>query len=282
MSHSPPPATQPRFPSERLTLTERVALKINEAINRPGLTQRLAVSYGRHVCQRLVKAIYYKRIRFEGLERLRDVPVSAPLLVVSNHRTFFDQFVIATALREGTGQRLGFPCVFPVRAPFFYSNPLGALLCLLTSGGCMYPPIFRDSRKGELNAAGMEVMRWLLTQPGVALGLHPEGRRSSGPDPFTLDPPKRGVGALIEGASADLMVLPVFLEGLSGDLGAELLRALRPRRAPPIRVTWGEPLRAAELTGSAEERAALVHGRIQRLADAARAARAARASAGEA
>jgi 1-acyl-sn-glycerol-3-phosphate acyltransferase len=268
-----PPTHQPRFPSHLLTLTERVTLKVMEAINRPGWIQRVMVLYGRHLCQRLVKAIYYRRLRVEGIELLRDVPPSAPLLVISNHRTFFDQFVIATALREETHHRLGVPCVFPVRAPFFYSNPIGALMCLMASGGCMYPPVFRDQRKGELNAAGVEVMRWLLTQPRVALGIHPEGRRSKNPDPFTLDDPKRGVGVLIEGAGPELMVLPVFVEGLSNGFGGELLRAFQGRRARPIHITWGAPFRAADLTGTPEELAAQAHAHIQRLAEAARAVR---------
>ena len=272
-SPPPPPSAQPTFPSDQLTLTERLALKAAEAINRPGLVQRLAVLYGRHFCQRLVKLIYYKRLRLEGVEHLGEIPTTAPVIVVSNHRTFYDQFVIATALRESSGQRLGFPCVFPVRAPFFYDNPLGALICLAASGGCMYPPVFRDKRKGELNAVGVEVMRWLLTQPGVCLGIHPEGRRATGSDPFTLDPPKRGVGALIEGARPELVVLPVFVEGLRNGFGGELKRSFKGRRAEPIHVTWGAPLRAADFSGSPEEIATQAHAQIQLLADAARAKR---------
>ena len=270
---TPPPTSQPHFPPHLLTLTERIAIKVGEAINRPGWVQRVAVLYGRYFCQQLVKLIYARRFRVEGIDLLRHIPREAPLLVISNHRTFFDQFIIATALREKTSHRLGIPCVFPVRAPFFYDNPLGALLCLMASGGCMYPPVFRDKRKGELNAIGVEVMRWLLTQPSVALGIHPEGRRSKSPDPFTLEPPKRGVGALIEGAGPELMVLPVFVEGLSNGFGGELLRAFKGRRARPIHITWGAPFRAADLKGTQDELAAQAHAHIQRLADSARALR---------
>jgi hypothetical protein len=78
------------------------------------------------------------------------------------------------------------------------------------------------------------------------------------------------VGALIEGASEGLYVLPVFVEGLDNSMGRELKRALKGRGAAPINVWWGEPVRAVTLHGSQEELAAQAHALIQDLAYVAR------------
>ena len=135
----------------------------------------------------------------------------------------------------------------------------------------MYPPVFRDQRRELLNPVGVEAMKWLLTQPRVTLGIHPEGRRSKQPDPFKLEPARRGVGHLIQSSTEQLYILPVFVEGIDRSMGRALKRALRPRRAPPINLWWGEPHPAKRYEGSAEEIAEAVHQRIQALADLARA-----------
>ena len=143
-------------------------------------------------------------------------------------------------------------------------------MCLFFSGGCMYPPVFRDERRALLNPVGVESMKWLLAQPRVTLGLHPEGRRSKQPDPFKLEPPKRGVGHLIQSATPQLYVLPVFIEGLDSRLTSALKRAFFPKSAPPINLWWGRPHPALDYSGDAEEIAEAVHHKIQRLADQAR------------
>jgi 1-acyl-sn-glycerol-3-phosphate acyltransferase len=276
--HSPSPQTahtrpleQPSYPAQRLRLTERAALALMERLNRPGWLQKVALLWGRHISQRLVQAIYLRRLCTFYDERLEGVPSDASVLIVANHRTFYDLFVIATALRVRSAHRLGVPSVFPVRSPFFYDNPLGVILCLFFSGGCMYPPVFRDERKHELNPVGVEVMRWLLTQPKVCLGIHPEGHRSKQPDHYTLEPPKRGVGVLLSDPSPNLYVLPVFVEGLNNSFGVELKRAFKGRSAEPVKVWWGEPVRAQELSGEPEALASHAHALIQTLADHAKA-----------
>ena len=55
-------------------------------------------------------------------------------------------YVGIAALRYLSSYKLGAPSVFPVRAPFFYDRPLGIVLNLIASGGCMWPPVFRDQK----------------------------------------------------------------------------------------------------------------------------------------
>lgn len=262
---------QPQFPAEHLRWTERLALKIMSKLNRSGWVQDVGLRWGRMIPQQLVRAIFLGRLRCRQSERLAQLPPEASIMIVANHRTFFDLFVIGTALRVESKNKLGIPSVFPVRAPFFYDNPLGVLMCLVFSGGCMYPPVFRDERRELLNPTGVEVMKWLLTQPRVTLGIHPEGRRSRSPDPFQLEPARRGVGHLIQSATEQLYILPVFVEGIDPSMSEAFKHSLRPRRSPPINLWWGEPHPAHEYQGSAEEIAEAVHLKIQRLADLARA-----------
>lgn len=265
-----PPQQQPLFPSEQLSLTERNALKVMSALNRPGWVQNIGLIWGRMVPQQLVKAIFLGRLKCRNSEYLEQIPPEASIMIVSNHRTFFDLFIIATALRSETKNQRGIPSVFPVRSPFFYDNPIGILMCLFFSGGCMYPPVFRDHRKEILNPVGVDVMKWLLTQPKVTLGIHPEGKRSRQSDPFRLEPAKRGVGHLIQNATSQLYILPVFVEGIDSKMSTALKRAFRPQSAPPINLWWGTPHPALSYQGSAEEIADSVHQKIQDLADQAK------------
>jgi len=273
MSQHTPPERQPHFPEELLTRTERVALRLMSTLNRAGWLQRVGLRWGRMVPQQLVRFLFVRRLRCRGSERLASIPEDASVMIVANHRTFFDLFVIGTALRSETRNRTGIPSVFPVRSPFFYDHPLGVFMCLFFSGGCMYPPVFRDERREQLNPVGVEAMKWLLAQPKVTLGIHPEGRRSRSADPFTLEPPKRGVGNLILSATERLYILPVFVEGIDPKIGTVFKRSLRPKRAPAINLWWGEPQPALSYVRegvTAEELAAAMRQEIQSLADLAR------------
>jgi 1-acyl-sn-glycerol-3-phosphate acyltransferase len=201
------------------------------------------------------------------MEALNEVPTDAPLLLVSNHRTFFDLFIGMTALRTATKNRLGNPCSFPVRSPFFYDNPLGILINIIAAGGSMYPPVFRDERKTRLNAEGMNAMRLLLSQPGLCFGLHPEGHRSKLEDPFQLAPLKRGVGHLISQADPSMVVLPMFMSGLTNDLGRELKQAISRRTAQPIYIRWGTPQPVSAYQGDLSEIVLKIQEEMQRLGD---------------
>lgn len=259
------------YPSSVLSLTERFAIGLGRRLNHPGLLRGLSKWWGRIFTCPILKWVSGHRWIHHYQERVDLIPGSPPILVVSNHRTFFDMYVGITALRYLTRYRLGAPAVFPVRAPFFYDQFLGVVINLVASGGCMWPPVFRDDRRSTLNPVTTAEMKSLLGLDGVCFGFHPEGRRSKNDDPYLLEPPKRGVGLLLEGAREDLVILPLFISGLSGDLKREW-RARRKSAATdaPIHFYWGEACRPSDFTGSAEEVAAQIHARIQALGDEAR------------
>lgn len=267
---SPPPAEHPRYPAEHLRFVERFAVGLNRRLNQRGIPQKIAALWQRCFAQVLVRVIYQKRLHHINIENLAALPPRASILLVANHRTFFDLFVVAMSLRLTSKMRLGVPCAFPVRSTFFYDNILGVLINFLNAGGCMYPPVFRDERRATLNPIGVDIMRWLLTQPHVTLGIHPEGHRSKSDDIYTLEPPKRGVGQLIQGCHDQLYVLPVFVEGLNNSFSHEVKQRLK-RSPDPIYIRWGKPYPASTHQGSDIEIADQVHARIQELADQARA-----------
>ena len=175
-------------------------------------------------------------------------------------------FIATTILRNITQQQLGKPSVFPVRSPFFYDHPLGVLINFIGSGCCMYPPVFRDERRYELNPHGLEVMQSLLQQPKLTLGLHPEGRRSKGQDPYIIEPARKGVGILIKNATPNMVVLPLFITGLSNNPKHEWKQFRKKDQATPITVLWGKPRQAKEYQGDVEEISKIVHQQLQTLA----------------
>lgn len=148
-----------------------------------------------------------------GLERALPLRRKQSYILVANHRSFFDLYVITGHLvRLGLRHRI----VFPVRAAFFYDSPLGLFVNGVMSFFAMYPPIFRDRKKAFLNPSSLEELGWLLRRGGMLAGLHPEGTRNLGEDPYSFLPSQRGVGKIIH--TAGVPVIPVFINGLINDL----------------------------------------------------------------
>ena len=231
---------------------------------------RMGMGWTRIFGKPIVSLLSKPRWRVHGIEHLDHLSKTDPVLLIANHRTFFDLFVIMTALRTHTSQRVGMRCVFPVRAPFFYDHPLGLLLNLIASGGSMYPPVFRDNRKRELNPQGLQVMEWLIKQPGLLFGLHPEGRRTQSDDPFVLSPFRKGVGTLLQNPHPRLHIVPVFAYGLTNDLVDEVKQRFKGERARPIHLFFGKPILGVDCQGSPEEIAQFLHHQLSSVMDQAR------------
>src|SRR5262249_6381887 len=80
----------------------------------------------------------------------------------------------------------------------------------------MYPPIFRQSDRRALNDEALDRMVEIVRQPGNVLGMHPEGTRGKGPDPYTFLPAQPGVGKLA--LVAQPVVIPAFIHGLGNSV----------------------------------------------------------------
>ena len=159
---------------KRLSWLERLLLAFVRGTFEPGLVDRVI-----RVCQRGIGSTWIhhctKYLRHVyGVERLPKLKPTQSFLLVCNHRSFFDLYVVIGELvRRGLPQRI----IFPVRANFFYTNPLGLFVNGVMSFFAMYPPIYRETKKAALNVASLDELTWLLRRGGFFAGLHPEGTR---------------------------------------------------------------------------------------------------------
>jgi 1-acyl-sn-glycerol-3-phosphate acyltransferase len=172
------------------------------------------------------------------IERLRPLLPNKSFILVSNHRSFFDLYVLtATLLRWGLRQRI----VFPVRSNFFYDSPAGFVVNGAMSFFAMYPPLFRDKRRTVLNVLGLDELAELLRGGETLVGIHPEGTRNTGTDPYALLPAKSGVGRLIY-AARGIPVVPVFTNGLlPNDLPRQIVSNFD-GTGTPIHSVFGSPI----------------------------------------
>ena len=77
-------------------------------------------------------------------------------IVVSNHRSFFDLYVVTAYLvKRGMPHRL----MFPVRSQFFYDKRVGLVVNGLMSFFAMYPPVFRERARAAKRRV-IRALRW--------------------------------------------------------------------------------------------------------------------------
>jgi 1-acyl-sn-glycerol-3-phosphate acyltransferase len=162
-------------------------------------------------------------------------------ILATNHRSFFDLYVICGHLvKAGMQHRL----VFPVRSEFFYDQPLGLFVNGVMSFFAMYPPVFRDRKRAALNLVGLDDLAYLLDRGGHFLGIHPEGTRGKGDDPYEMLPAQSGVGRLIHHSKA--VVIPAFIAGLINDLPRQIYSNFD-GTGTHVHVVFGDPLDVSDL-----------------------------------
>lgn len=176
-------------------------------------------------CQRVFGAGWihfstYNLMRVYGLENIHALSPQRPILLVANHRSFFDMYTVSTVLFRNTNWRK--QLFFPVRGRFFYQGPLGLFVNLVMGWWSMYPPFFASGEKPLLSKRAFDKYSFaLLTNlcrqgAGNIVGFHPEGTRNKSSDPYSFLPAQPGVGKLIKDAAPQ--VIPVFIAGLGNDL----------------------------------------------------------------
>lgn len=224
---------RPYPPLEALTWFERAAVRLVRAMNAGGW-QRFWFPFQREVGGRWISAAVGSGMRVHGLEHVERTNRDRPLLIAANHRSFFDLYVVMSVLfRRLPGWRA---INFPVRGRYYYQTPAGVALNWLAAWWSMYPPFFHEPRKRRFDQWALgELVAICQERPGQLVGFHPEGTRNTQPDPYSFLPPQPGIGRLV--LEARPQVVPVFVAGLSSDLGVMLRRRFRP--AEPIRVWFG-------------------------------------------
>ena len=171
-----------------------------------------------------------------GLERLKGLRFDDGILLVSNHRSFFDLYMLTLLLHRHTELRQ--PVLCPVRADFFYQRWPGVLVNLLIGGGRMFPPFFREQSKQDFNKWSLTRVVDEIKKGRVMVGFHPEGTRNKNADPYEPLPAQPGVGKLVMDAWP--IVVPAFIHGLSNDIVADVAGNFRGTKR--VVAVFGEPI----------------------------------------
>ena len=229
-----------------LTRVERLALRFAEAANETAGGKWLQNQLLRSISYAWVRAAIARRIFVDGLDELASLRPETGVLLVSNHRSFFDYYTLLLACfmsQMPWARHLN----FPVRSNFFYDQPLGIFVNAAVAGGAMYPPIYRQAERRALNDDALDKMVEILRKPGNILGMHPEGTRGKGPDPYTFLPAQPGVGKLA--LVARPTIIPVFLLGLGNNFLEDIKWNFGPeaRRGHAVIQVFGKPVRYDDL-----------------------------------
>lgn len=216
-----------------LTGTERLLFSVGDLFARR--FRRASAIWNRVVMCGLVWAATRGRLRTHGLEHLAHLGPEDRVILVANHRSFFDFFCIGTVLytRSGASRQV----LFPVRSGFFYDSIVGAIINLLMTGYTMFPPILREKDRLDFNRYAVERCIAELELPGRVMGLHPEGTRNTEDDPYTFLRAQPGVGKIVLEAKGTT-VIPVFICGLSNSLATEFAQSWW-RGGPNVDIVFG-------------------------------------------
>lgn len=231
---------------DELSNVERLALRFAKAANEDPRGKWLQTRFLRGVSYTWVRACLANRMLVEGLDDIMPLHPATGVMLVSNHRSFFDQYAMLLACYMGP-VHWAKHLFFPVRSNFFYDQPLGIVVNAAVAGGAMYPPVYRQAERRALNDDALDKMAEILAKPGNVLGMHPEGTRGKGPDPYKFLPAQPGVGKLA--LIAKPVVVPAFIHGLGNnilqDIKWNFSRAARTDHA--VITVFGSPVDYSDL-----------------------------------
>ncbi len=227
--------------SANLTATERTLVRLCKTINEKPLPKRLQRVFHNSFGKHFIRVVSSNLLDVRGLEHVENLRPEGGVLLCSNHRTFFDLYLVTSVLRNEKAHWFK-DIYFPVRSNFFYDKWSGLAVNLAFSGGAMYPPIFRDRNRSGLNKVAVNRVVNLLKQKGAVVGMHPEGTRGKGEDIYELLPAKPGVGQMALRSQAT--VLPIWVTGVTNDFSKQILSNFKSGsdKGEPVRITFGAPV----------------------------------------
>lgn len=233
-------------PDAPLSRVERLALKFGELANEDRRGKWLQNRFLRGISYVWVRAGISRRMIVEGLEDLIALEPPSGVMFVANHRSFFDSYAMLLACYMGPVPWAR-SLQFPVRSNFFYDKPLGIAINAAIAGGAMYPPIFRQAERRQLNDEALDRMVEILRHKGNVLGMHPEGTRGKGPDPYELLPAQPGAGKVA--LLAKPTVIPGFINGLGNNIVDDIrvTYTKQARRERAIVTVFGPPIDYSDL-----------------------------------
>ena len=182
-------------------------------------TSRALTAFSRAVCAAVFRTVY--GLRVEGREH---VPTGGPFILIANHTSFFDAFLLAASLPRSASQQ-----VFYLGFEGFFRHPA---LAWYGRGVHVIPVDVDTYLVRALQASG------LILRSGKVLCVFPEGERSLD---GRLRPFRKGIGILVR----ELKV-PVLPARISGTYEA-WPRGQRFPGVHPLRVRYGPMVTADAL-----------------------------------
>jgi 1-acyl-sn-glycerol-3-phosphate acyltransferase len=223
-----------------LSPTERAGFRLAHLMNQ-GAWKRFWTFCQRHIGSLWIYLATYNLMNVFGIENVEHASDEKPLLLVANHRSFFDMYTVSSVLFRRT--RRPIQLFFPVRAKFFYTSPTGWLVNFIMGWFSMYPPFFYKNEQREFDKFSMRRLIQICSEPSPnVIGLHPEGKRNFSDNPYEFLPAQTGVGKIVMGARPQ--VIPVFIAGLGNDLTKQIMGNWK--GGEKVRIWFGEPIDLSE------------------------------------
>lgn len=218
---------------------ERFGFRLTHRMN-IGLWKRLMTFCQRHIGSLWIYLATYNLMNVFGIKNVESSEVDRPLILVANHRSFFDMYTVSSVIFRRTKRPV--TLYFPVRGKFFYDNPVGWFVNFVMGWFSMYPPFFReagDAAKRQFDKFSVRRLEQICSEmkPNV-IGFHPEGKRNLDGDPYGLLPAQPGIGKIIYASRPQ--VIPVFIAGLGNDLKKQVLGNWT--GGEKVRIWFGETL----------------------------------------
>lgn len=236
---SPPPRSIPKAPDEllrALTPLERLHYRLARRMN-SGLLKRWMSLWQYTLGSIFIRSVTARRTAVFGMEHVKAAPPDRPILLVANHRSYFDMFVVSSEVYRHTGVRRNL--YFPIMGNPYYTKPFGLVANATAGFWTMFPPLFAAASHRDVDRHSLETLVVLLSAGSQTMvGIHPEGGRNLDPDPYTLRRVQPGTGRIIH--TARPRVIPVFVVGLENTLWNQV--AANWRSPLPIRIHFGAPV----------------------------------------
>ena len=253
-----------------LSSVERAAFHLAHRMNQ-GTAKRAMTWLQSTLGMGWIRVATYNIMRVYGFEHVEATDHARPIVLASNHRSFFDMYAVSAELYRRTTWRKSL--FFPVRARFFYTTPPGSLVNFIMGWFSMYPPIFMTPERRAFDLYSFQRLATLArTGEGHIIGFHPEGTRNKSNDPYSFLPPKTGIGKLAM-AVEDIQIIPVFVAGLEQKSLIKQVARNWQRNAEPIRIHFGASIDLSAFRGKRDalrthkEIADLVMSHIAELAE---------------
>lgn len=224
---------------DALNVAEKIGFRLAHRMNL-GAWKRFWTFCQRHIGSLWIYLATYNLMNAFGIENVENTDAERPLLLVANHRSFFDMYTVSSVLFRRTKRPI--ELFFPVRGKFFYSSPLGWFVNFIMGWFSMYPPFFREekeAKKREFDKFSVRRLIQICTE-GEAhiIGFHPEGKRNLNENPYEFLPAQPGIGKVIFAAKPQ--VIPVFITGLGNNLPRQILGNWT--GGEKVRIWFGEPI----------------------------------------